>query len=415
MEHLVNSIERHGAMRFQQAHGHIVTVHLLLRVFRDEVGGIQHAQHFDQLERHLRGADFQFVCLALNHGSAPHPEEVRSETAADQRRRLVIARHQFAGADVELCVQCEPRGLARGSPGTRRGMKGLDRTDARTLAGRVEGHFMADHHMASQYRSGKDSPVVASFCEFVDILDREAEGKIARRGRTLQRVELIQHRGTIIPRHFGLSAIRNIESVHGADRDEPERMNIKSPQEFFVFGAQRVEDLPVVADQVHLVDERDQLPDSQHGDDVAVPARVFLDAFTRVNQNERRLGAGGSGDHVAQKLDVSGSVNQDVAPTRGLEEASRRVDRDSLGLLILQGVEQEGVFEGFRIPGACSAHLIQLSLRKRMRISQQAADQGALAVVHVPDRHDVDLFFLFHSLYARLPPHTHPLHVALPS
>ena len=75
-------------------------------------------------------------------------------------------------------------------------------------------------------------------------------------------------------------------------------------------------------------------------------AGVFLHAARRVDHHERCLGAGSAGDHVFEKFNVAGRVDDDVPALFGLEEAARGVDRDALVLLVVERVEQKCVLEG---------------------------------------------------------------------
>ena len=77
---------------------------------------------------------------------------------------------------------------------------------------------------------------------------------------------------------------------------------------------------------------------------------------------------------------------------RALEEAAGGVDRDALVLLVRQRVEQERVLERLAGALALAPHGLQLALRQRVRVGQQAADDGALAVVDVADDDDVEVF-----------------------
>ena len=65
------------------------------------------------------------------------------------------------------------------------------------------------------------------------------------------------------------------------------------------------------------------------------------------------------------------------------EEDARRVDGDSLGLLVLQRVEQERVLERLAVALAVGTDGFELTGGKRAGVGQQAADNRALAVVHV--------------------------------
>ena len=84
------------------------------------------------------------------------------------------------------------------------------------------------------------------------------------------------------------------------------------PRNSRVFRDDGIEYVLPVPDEVHLVDEDRNLTDAEHRQHEAVPARVLLDAFLRVDDEQRGFGPRGASDHVLQELDVSGSVDDDV-------------------------------------------------------------------------------------------------------
>ncbi len=110
--------------------------------------------------------------------------------------------------------------------------------------------------------------------------------------------------------------------------------------------------------------------------------------FTRIDDQQRRMRARRAGHHVLEKLDVSGRVDDDVVTSGALEEDAGRINRDSLRLFILERIEQEGVLERLGVALAIGSHRLQLALRQRPRVCQQAPDDGALAVVDVAGDHD---------------------------
>src|SRR5690606_20832203 len=119
--------------------------------------------------------------------------------------------------------------------------------------------------------------------------------------------------------------------------------------------------------------------------DERVPPRLFPHAFRRVDHQERRLRLGDAGNGVLQELLVARRVDDDVTAARRLEEDLRGVDGDALVALGLQGVEQEGPFEGAAALVGSRLDLGELALRQRVGVVQQAADQARLAVVDMTD------------------------------
>ena len=154
-------------------------------------------------------------------------------------------------------------------------------------------------------------------------------------------------------------------------------------------------DLLGIADEIHFVHEHRHLPDAEHRKEVAVAAGVFLDAARSVDHHERGLGAGSAGDHVLEKFNMAGRVDDDVPALVGLEEAARRVDRDALILLVVQRVKKEGILERLRVAAAVFADGFQLALRQRSGVGKETADHGGFAVVDVADGDDIQKLLVF--------------------
>src|SRR5512141_1716977 len=98
----------------------------------------------------------------------------------------------------------------------------------------------------------------------------------------------------------------------------------------------------------------------------------------------------GAGDHILQKLDVAGRVEYDVTPSCRAEENSGGINGDALGLLVLQGIEQERIFKWSRRSRTMRPHRLELTVGKRAGICQKPTHDRALAVVHMAGDHDCD-------------------------
>src|ERR1039457_4383403 len=110
-----------------------------------------------------------------------------------------------------------------------------------------------------------------------------------------------------------------------------------------------------------------------------------------IDDEQGSLSTGRARDHVLEELDVAGSVNDDVIAFCRLEKTSGGIDGDALGLFVLQCVQQKGILERARALAARCLYLLKLAFRQRMRVGHQAADDGALAMVHMADQDDVHL------------------------
>src|SRR5687768_7390225 len=117
-------------------------------------------------------------------------------------------------------------------------------------------------------------------------------------------------------------------------------------------------------------------------------AGILLHPFLRIDHQQGGLSPGCAGDHVLQELDVSGSVENQIVAETALEEHPGGVDRDTLRLLVLQGIEEESILERFRVQLALSADLLELPLWKGAGVREQPTNDRALAMIDVADDHD---------------------------
>ena len=105
-------------------------------------------------------------------------------------------------------------------------------------------------------------------------------------------------------------------------------------------------------------------------------------ALAGVDQHEGEVGRRGTGHHVPRVLDVARGVGDDELAARRREVAVRHVDRDALLALGPQAVgeqRQVGVLEALVAARALDG--LELVLEDVLALVEQAADEGALAVV----------------------------------
>jgi hypothetical protein len=115
---------------------------------------------------------------------------------------------------------------------------------------------------------------------------------------------------------------------------------------------------------------------------------LLLHAVAGVDQHNRGLGAGGAGDHVLDELAVTRRVDDGVIALWRLEPDLRGVDGDTLVAFRLEGIHQERPFERHAAPLAHRLDLLQLAVRQRAGVVEQAAHQRRLAMVDMADDHD---------------------------
>ena len=144
----------------------------------------------------------------------------------------------------------------------------------------------------------------------------------------------------------------------------------------------RVEDVLVEVDEVHLVDAHDDVRDAEQRADERVALGLRDDALARVDKHDREVRGGSARDHVARVLLVAGGVGDDEAALRGREVAVCDVDRDPLLSLGAQAVgEQRQVQEVVAHPLAGLLDVLELVGEHLLGVVQQPADERALAVV----------------------------------
>ncbi len=145
------------------------------------------------------------------------------------------------------------------------------------------------------------------------------------------------------------------------------------------------EQLLVEADEVHLVDGDDDVPDAEQRDDVGVAAGLHLHAARGVDQDDGEVRGRGARRHVPRVLLVSRAVGDDVLALVGVEVPVGDVDRDALLPLGLESVDEERevhLVAGRAPLAAVAGHGRELVLEDLLRVVQHPPDQRALAVIH---------------------------------
>ncbi len=139
-------------------------------------------------------------------------------------------------------------------------------------------------------------------------------------------------------------------------------------------------------DQVDLVDGEHDVTDAEQRDDDRVAVRLGQQTLARVDQQDREIGVGGAGRHVAGVLLVTGRVGDDERKRLSGRANSDRhdVDRDALLALGLEAVDQQREID----VGAGRAVLLRVALQSgelvvedQLLLVEQAADQRRFSVV----------------------------------
>ncbi len=100
-----------------------------------------------------------------------------------------------------------------------------------------------------------------------------------------------------------------------------------------------------IVDEVHLVDDDDDLAHANQAEEVTVPARLLLHSLGGIDDDQRRIGTRRPGHHVLDELLVAWSVDNHVFPLRRSEPDLAGIDGDVLIALGLKRVHEVGELE----------------------------------------------------------------------
>ena len=194
-------------------------------------------------------------------------------------------------------------------------------------------------------------------------------------------LEVVEQRCRSVPVHVA-RAVDDVVTVEGRDRDERDIRDLEPGRPVGQLVDDVVEDLLVVADEVHLVHAEDQVRDPQQRRDVGVAPGLLADALARIHEHDRQVGGRGAGDHVPGVLLVAGRVGDDELAPRSGEVPVGDVDRDPLLALGSQPVSEQRQVQ-VAVAAALGGQLdvLELVLEDRLGVVKQAADQRRLAVV----------------------------------
>ena len=193
--------------------------------------------------------------------------------------------------------------------------------------------------------------------------------------------EQIEQGGAVVP-VGAWRALDHVVAVQRGERDGANILHAHAPGEAGQFFDDRLVGAAVPIDEVHFVHAEDEVADAEQRGEVGVAAGLFDDAVAGVDQEQGEVGGGCAGDHVAGVLHVAGGVGEDEFAPGGLEVAVGDIDGDALLALGAEAVGKQGEVDVVHAARAARAldrfHLVDECLAG---VEEQAADQGALAVV----------------------------------
>ena len=213
-----------------------------------------------------------------------------------------------------------------------------------------------------------------------------AIGEVAVAGE-LDLLEVMQQRRALPPGH-PLGRVDEVVAVKRGDRDRQLILDAEGSGEVVELLLDLLEPCLVEVDEIHLVDGEDEVGDSEKRRDQGVAAGLLDHALAGIDEHDGDVGRRGAGHHVPRVLDVARGVGELEAALRGDEAAVGDIDRDPLLALGAQAVgEQREVDVAVAAPLARLLDRLHLVDEHLLRVEEQAADQGRLAVVDGAARH----------------------------
>ena len=328
---------------------------------------------------HLPRALLQQIAAAGGKGVFAHPNQHGVQAVGDVRRRARRGQH-VAAAHVQRVRQRERHRLRRGGF-VQVAVGGDNALHGGGLAGRQRAHFVAGAHHAADHGA---AVAAEARVRPVHMLHRQAEVLHVPVRVHRDVLQQVQQRRALVPRHVG-GLRHHVVALEGGDRYEVQVLRGEARGEGVVVRADGVERGFGELHRVHLVHRHHQMANAEQMGDERVPAGLGNHSLAGVDEDHGQVAVGGAGGHVARVLFVPRRVGDDEFALAGGKVAVRHVNGDALLALGLQAVHQQRQIDAVALRAggfAVAAQGGELILVDHLRVVQQAADQGALAVVH---------------------------------
>jgi hypothetical protein len=196
-------------------------------------------------------------------------------------------------------------------------------------------------------------------------------------------LQVVEQRRAAVPGRVDAVDL-DVVAVERAQRDADDLLQSDLTGEAAVLVLDRPESSFVPPDEVHLVHSEQNISDTDEREQIRVATRLRDDTLLRIDEDDARLGGGGSRDHVSRVLLVSGCIRDDESPARRCEEPVCGVDRDALLALGDQPVqEQREVEPPILRAEPCRVRLErgEVVIEDKIRFVEESTDERALAVV----------------------------------
>ncbi len=308
-----------------------------------------------------------------------HPHDVGIEAVAHLRLVLHFDQH-IAATDVDFIGQGEgDRLIDIGF--FKVAIEGNDFLD-RACAPGGQGHDLltrADH-------AGGDSAAEAPEVEVraVDVLNRKPEVLQVLVPAYFYSLQDFHQRLAGEPGRV-LALVHHVVAFQGGQRDEADILQAQLGGKGQIIIFDFVEAFFAEIHQVHLVYGHDNVANALQRRDVGMATGLGQHAVAGIDHQDRDLRGGCAGGHVPGVLFMARGVSDDELALVGGEIPVGHVNRDALFPLRLQAVHQKGevqLLAGSTHLGAVGFQAGHVIFVDHLGVMEQAADQGALAVIH---------------------------------
>ena len=219
--------------------------------------------------------------------------------------------------------------------------------------------------------------------------------------------EEVEQRSTVVPRS-ALRLLHHIVAIKRRKRDASHIGDAQRSDKLLVLAYNFIETLFGEVHQVHLINGKHHMLDTQQRYKESMTARLRDDTRAGIYQNNRQICGRAAGNHVTRILFVSRSVGNDEFTVIRGEVAIGHVDSNALLTLRLQTVQQQGIVDvvaGITHTFAVALQRIQLVFIQFLTIEQQTSDKRGLSVIHRTGSKETKQIFLFvfikESLYIK--------------
>src|SRR6185312_4103660 len=273
-------------------------------------------------------ADLHQLFIPRQQRLAMHPAEQDLELLSNLGRVNAI-RDQVAAADIDIVFQAKDDAL-RGVGFFNFPAAAFDRQDAAGQARGKDGHGVSLAVGAAGYLA-RITAIVMVFLRLRadDVLYAEPAafqiGVDADRGRFQQ----TKQGRAVIPGQVG-AALHDIVAFQRADGEVADVFQLEGLRYFRVIDKDVVIPVLRIIHEVHLVDGDHNVRYVEQRCDDGMPARLFRDAVSGIDEDDDQIGIAGAGDHVAGILDMARRIGDDELAPRRREIFVGHVDGDTL-------------------------------------------------------------------------------------